>query len=70
MSSNFERLHKIKNQAYAENFSIITQIMANPLLYPSLHFLIGIPFQKYSSVRTEKLHFILFFILKKFIYKA
>ena len=44
MSSNFERLHEIINQAYAENFSILTQKMANPLLNPSLHFLIGIPF--------------------------
>ena len=46
MSSNFERLHEIINQAYAENFSILTQKMANPLLNPPLHFLIGIPFFK------------------------
>ena len=44
MSSNFEMLHEIINQAYAENFSILTQKMVNPLLNPSLHFLIGIPF--------------------------
>jgi hypothetical protein len=44
MSSNFERLHEIKNQAYAENFCILTQKMANPLLNTSLQFLIGIPF--------------------------
>ena len=44
MSSNFERLHEIINQAYAENFSILTQKMENPLLNLSLHFLIGIPF--------------------------
>ena len=46
MSSNFERLHEIINQAYAENFSILTQKMVNQLLNPSLHFLIGIPFLK------------------------
>ena len=33
-----------RNQAYAENFSILTQKMANPPLNLSLHFLIGIPF--------------------------
>jgi len=44
MSLNFERLHEIINQAYAENSSVLTQIMANPLLNPSLHFLKGVPF--------------------------
>ena len=34
MSSNFEMLHEIINQAYAENFSILTQNMANTLLNP------------------------------------
>ena len=44
MSSNFERLHEIINEAYAENFSILSQKLANPPLYLALHFLIGIPF--------------------------
>ena len=44
MSLNFQRLHETTNQAYAENFRILTQKMANPLLNPALHFLIGIPF--------------------------
>jgi hypothetical protein len=46
MSSNFERLHEISNEAYAENLSILSQKLANPLLYLSLHFLMGIPFKK------------------------
>ena len=46
MSSNFERLHEISNEAYAENLSILSQKLANPLLYPALHFLIGIPFHE------------------------
>ena len=66
MSSNFERLHEIINQAYAENFSILTQKIANPLLNPSLHFLIGIPFKKFLkkhlSNHIEKLHKIAFII--------
>ena len=41
MSSNFDRLHKIIYQAFAENFSILTQKMVNPLLNPPLHFLIN-----------------------------
>ena len=44
MSSNFERLHEISNEAYAENLSILSQKLANTLLYLSLHFLMGIPF--------------------------
>ena len=44
MSSNFGRLPEIINEAYAENFSILSQKLANPLLYLALHFLIGIPF--------------------------
>ena len=44
MSLNFQRLHETTNQAYAENFRILTQKMADPLLNPALHFLIGIPF--------------------------
>ena len=36
MSSNFERLHEIIKQAYAENFIIPTQKMANPLLNKSI----------------------------------
>ena len=32
MSSNFQRLHEITNQAYAENFSILTHKLADPLL--------------------------------------
>ena len=46
MSSNFERLHEIINEAYAENFSILSQKLANPLFYLSLYFLIGILFVK------------------------
>jgi hypothetical protein len=46
MSSNFERLHKTRNEAYAEDFSILSQKLANPLFYPALHFLIGIPFKR------------------------
>ena len=45
MSLNFQRLHETTNQAYAENFRILTQKMADPLLNPALHFLIGIPFK-------------------------
>ena len=33
MSSNFERLHEIRNEAYAENFSMLSQKVANPLFY-------------------------------------
>ena len=56
MGSNFERLHEIKDQAYAENFSILTLKMVNPLLNPSLHFLIGIPFLwPFQNVRTLSL---------------
>ena len=47
MSSNFERLHEISNEAYAKYFSILSQKLANPLLYPALHCLIGIPFLFY-----------------------
>ena len=54
MSSNFERLHKIKNEAYAENFSIPSQKLANPLLYLALHFLIGIPFDKAIAGPNQK----------------
>ena len=45
-SSNFERLHEIIIEAFAENFSNLSQKMANPPLYLALHFLIGIPFYK------------------------
>ena len=50
MSPNFDRLHEISNEAFSKNFSILSQKLANPLLYPALHFLIGIPFfgQKHS----------------------
>ena len=54
MSSNFERLHKIKNEAYAENFSILSQKLANPLLYLALHFLIGIPFFNFLAHKKMK----------------
>ena len=30
MSSNFERLHKIKNEAYAENYILVLKFIANP----------------------------------------
>ena len=67
MSSNFERLHEIINQAYAENFSILTQKMANPLIFPPLHFLIGIPFCKFSAFRLK---FHKFFLITKPIFET
>ena len=56
MSSNFEGLHEIRNEAYAENFSILSQKLVNPLFYLSLHFLIGIPFKNLSmNVSSSKI---------------
>ena len=54
MSSSFERLHEIINEAYVENFSILSQKMVNPSLYLALHFPIGIPFkQLFLNVRNS-----------------
>ena len=61
MSSNFERLHKIRNEAYAENFSILSQKSANPLLYLALLFLIGIPFWLSVSITITYLAFSSFY---------
>ena len=41
MSSNFERLQEIVDQADAENFSCLSQKLVNPLLYLSSYFLFG-----------------------------
>ena len=49
MSSNFERLHEIKNQAYAENFNSLTWKMRkrvtfrHPNLFPFVIFSIFLP---------------------------
>ena len=48
MSSNFVRFQEILNQAFAENFTCLTQKLVNPLKNLSLHFLIGIPFIEIS----------------------
>ena len=44
MSSNFVRFQEILNQALAENFTCLTQKLANPLKHLALNFIIGIHF--------------------------
>ena len=61
MSSNFERLPEIINEAYAENFSILSQKLANPLLYLALHFLIGIPKREYIMKSLKKNYIFIWF---------
>ena len=49
MSPNFVRFQKIPNQAFAENFTCLSQILVNPLFYLSSYFLFGIPFWVHLS---------------------
>ena len=54
MSSNFVRFQKIANQAFAENFTCLSQKLVNPLFYLSPYFFLHNPFQKISALAYKK----------------